>query len=67
MTVETLYSQSIKPLPTADRLRLATLILEDIPPQALVDFNEAWSDADLTDFQRQNWARSEADDATDAG
>lgn len=67
MTVETFYSQSIKPLPTADRLRLATLILEDIPPQALVDFNEAWSDTDLADFQRQSLARSEADDATDAG
>ena len=37
MTVREIYEQAIKPLPAADRLRLATLILNDIPPQAVVD------------------------------
>jgi len=31
MTIEQLYDQAIKPLPAADRLRLATLILNEIP------------------------------------
>ena len=31
MTVQQLYEQTIKPLPMADRYRLAVLILHDIP------------------------------------
>jgi hypothetical protein len=36
-SVEALYAQVVKPLPAADRLRLATLILNGIPPRAVVD------------------------------
>ena len=55
MTVETLYAQSIKPLTAAERLRLAAMILEDIPPQSFVDYSEEWTDEDLADFTKQSW------------
>ena len=56
MTVEELYNESIKPLPIGDRLKLASLILKDAPPDSVVDFNESWSEADLQDFQRASWS-----------
>lgn len=66
MTVETLYADCIKSLPAADRLRLATLILKNIPPQSLIDFSEEWSDEDLADFSRQGWANSTTDVITNS-
>ena len=50
MTIQEMYDQSIKTLPAPDRLKLATLILNDIPPQAVVDYSDEWSDEDLRDF-----------------
>jgi hypothetical protein len=50
MTIQEMYEQSIKPLPAPDRLRLATMILNDIPPQAMVDYSDEWSEEDLRDF-----------------
>ena len=61
MTIQELYEQSIKPLSTADRYQLATMILGDIPPQAVVDYRDEWSDEDLKDFNRENWKRIETD------
>ncbi len=55
MTVETLYAQSIKQLTAAERLRLAAMILEDIPPQSFVDYSEEWTDEDMADFTKQSW------------
>jgi hypothetical protein len=57
MTIQELYDQSIRPLPAAERLRLATLILNDIPPQAVVDYSDEWSAEDLQDFTQASWAR----------
>lgn len=59
MTVIELYNQTIKPLPPSDRLRLATLILNDIPPQTVVDSSEEWSEEDYRDFSRASWGRIE--------
>jgi hypothetical protein len=53
MTVQEVYDTSIKSLPTADRLELATLILREIPRESLVDYNDTWSDEDLCDLNRQ--------------
>ena len=50
MTVQEVYDHSIKPLPAAERLQLATLILNDIPPQSVVDYSDEWSEEDLRDF-----------------
>ena len=49
--VEDFYAARIRDLPAAERLRLAALILNDIPPQSLVDYRDAWSDEDLSDFR----------------
>ncbi len=61
MPVQEFYEQSILPLAVADRLRLASLILADIPPQAVVDYNENWSDEDYEDFTRSSWLGAPAD------
>lgn len=55
-TAESVYAQVIKPLPPAERLRLATLILNDIPSQAMVDYSGAWTDEDYHDFTAASWA-----------
>ncbi len=55
MTVAQLYEQTIKPLPAAERLRLAVLILNDIPPQAVVDYSDEWSEEDYRDFGKASW------------
>ena len=59
MTVNEIYQQSIKSLPTADRLQLARMILNDIPAQSFVDYDDSWSDEDLRDFTQANWQRAE--------
>lgn len=55
MTVNQIYEQTIKPLSMADRLRLAALILNDIPPHAVVDYSDEWSEEDLRDFREASW------------
>lgn len=60
MTASELYNSTIKPLPTAERLRLATLILNDIPPQSILDDRDEWTEEDLKDFSRANWRLIEA-------
>ncbi|MGH8064158.1 MAG: hypothetical protein ACRERE_02740 [Candidatus Entotheonellia bacterium] len=55
MTVNQIYEQTIKLLSMADRLRLAALILNDIPPHAVVDYSDEWSEEDLRDFRQASW------------
>ena len=55
MNVHELYEQTIKSLPAAERLRLAVLILNDIPPQSVVDDRESWTEVDLQEFTRASW------------
>ena len=50
-----IYDQTIKPLPVSDRLKLAKLILNGIPPQSVVDYGDEWSDEDYRDFNKSNW------------
>ena len=54
VTIQEIYEQSIKPLPAPQRFQLAVLILNDIPPHALVDYSEEWSEEDLRDLMRAN-------------
>ena len=42
MTIEEIYDESIKPLLPSERFRLATLILNKIPPQCVVDISDGW-------------------------
>jgi hypothetical protein len=46
MTAHQIYDETIKPLPAAERLQLATLILNDIPPQSVTDYREDWTEAE---------------------
>jgi len=55
MNVHELYEQTIKSLPAAERLRLAVLILNDIPPQSVIDDSESWTEEDLQDFTQGSW------------
>lgn len=59
MNIQEIYEQTIKSLPAADRLRLAVMILTDIPPQAVVDYRDEWTEEDYRDFNRASWARIE--------
>jgi len=54
-TAEELYNQVVKPLPTPERLKLATIILNDISPQTVVDYSEVWTEEDLRDFSVASW------------
>jgi hypothetical protein len=49
MTIEQIYDEAIKPLPPSERFRLATLILNEIPPQSVVDVRDGWSEEDMGD------------------
>ena len=49
--VEDFYVERIRDLPAVERLRQAALILNDIPPESLVDYRDAWSDEDLSDLR----------------
>lgn len=55
LTITRIYEQTIKPLPAADRLRLAVLILNDIPAQSVVDYRDEWTEEDYLDFSRASW------------
>ena len=55
MNVHELYEQTIKSLPAAERLRLAVLILNDIPPQSVVDDSESRTEEDLQHFTQGSW------------
>jgi hypothetical protein len=50
MTIEEIYDEAIKPLPPSERFRLATLILNEIPPQSVVDIRDAWTEEDMRDI-----------------
>jgi hypothetical protein len=49
-TAEEIYSQVVKTLPPSERLKLATMILNDIPPQSVVDYSDDWSEEDMRDL-----------------
>jgi hypothetical protein len=55
MNVQELYEQTIKTLPTAQRLRLAALILNDLVPSSDVDDSDSWTEDDLQDFTQMSW------------
>ena len=55
-TAETVYSQVVKALPPSERFKLATMILKDISPNAVVDYSEEWTEEDYRDFSAASWA-----------
>ena len=69
-TADEIYVQIVKPLPPSERLKLAAMILNDIPPQSVVDYSEEWTEEDMRDFTAhsmryaaESFGEPEADDA----
>jgi hypothetical protein len=67
-TVDEIYTQMIQALPPDDRLRLATLILNNLVPQEVVtiDDSDTWTATDITDlskFSLQYAATADLDEA----
>ncbi len=59
MTVAEIYQQTVRQLPVADRLELASLILSNIPRNAVVDDRGDWTSEDYEDFTRSGRAHIE--------
>ena len=49
-TVQEIYRMWVQPLSVTERLRLATLILNDVAPALPVDEDDAWSEQDYHDL-----------------
>ena len=51
MTAQEIYEQGIKQLPSIEKLRLASLILDQLTQSAAaqVDLSDAWSEQDMSD------------------
>ncbi len=54
ITAQEIYQSWVWPLPVMERLRLATLILSDLPPALPVE-DDAWSDQGLQDLTAFAW------------
>jgi hypothetical protein len=65
MTLTELYEREIKALPPAQRLKLATLILNDITTltvtQASIDISDEWGGTDFEEFSAATWQLVESD------
>jgi len=48
-TAETIY-EAVKVLPTAERIKLAGLLITSVSPRDIVDSRDYWTDEDLSDF-----------------
>lgn len=57
-TAEEVYNQVVKPLPPPERLKLAAIILNNIPPEAVVDYSEEWTEEDLRDATLWSFRRA---------
>jgi hypothetical protein len=60
MAIAELYQEKIKSLSAADRLQLATLILNDISPECMADYSSEWTDEDLRDVTAYSLRRAGA-------
>ena len=49
-TAQEIYTTWVQSLPATERLRLASLILNDIVPALTIDEDDAWSEQDLHDL-----------------
>ena len=49
-TIQDLYALNVRNRPASERLQLAAMILNDIPPQSVADYSETWTDEDIRDF-----------------
>jgi hypothetical protein len=73
-TAEEIYSRLVKALPLSERLKLATMILNDIPPQSVVDYSDDWSEEDMRDltahsmkYAAQSFGEEEEEESAEGG
>jgi hypothetical protein len=59
-TIEQIYDETIRPLPTRERMRLAKMILKDIPVESVTEGSDDWSEEDLRDAQLYAMKRASA-------
>ncbi len=71
MTAQELYDLSVTALPKSEKLRLATLILQELSTTAgaALDYSETWTEEDMREWtehskQYASIAYPEPDDAT---
>jgi hypothetical protein len=55
-TAETVYREVVGVMPLPEQLRLATMVLNHIPPEAIVDCSEEWTEEDYRDFSAASHA-----------
>jgi protoheme ferro-lyase len=58
MTAQELYETTIKRLPPADRLRLATLILNGLLPETRENYSEEWTEEDMRETTLHSFNRA---------
>lgn len=58
MSVEQIYEENVKALSAEQRFQLATLILSDISPRAVIDYSEEWSEEDLREATEHSLRRA---------
>ena len=66
-TAKEIYAETIRDLPSSERLGLATLIVEDLAQSAApaLDYSDAWTEEDLQDlavFSERNAGWKQGDD-----
>lgn len=54
-TAEAVY-EAVRSLPTAERLKLAGLLITNVAPHEIVDSSDHWTDDDLRDFSNASFA-----------
>ena len=59
MTALEFYTQSIRPMPAEERLRVAACILADLVAPEAIDVSDAWSEQDLEDVTQAGRAHIE--------
>ena len=66
VTAEHVFTETVLSLPASERLRLATLILEDLTRSSasVLDYSDHWTDQDIQDFT--TFSAKYADDSLDA-
>ena len=65
-TADELYEKSVRSMPASERLKLATRILNDIPPASILDYSDEWNEKELRqltdDSVRRFYEENPADD-----
>ena len=51
-TIDEIYNQVIQGFPSAERLRLATLILNNLVQQNSIDDGDTWTEEDVSDLSK---------------